>query len=238
MLDLAQVRTLLLAERSRDVAVITEAVDAVLATSPEVSPLDIEMVFRDAGSPIYLIAKPKAHHRDRHAGQAQRARSARNVAARKPLRAGGHHGPFMTRGGRRGRPERGVGAYAVRAQMQGVRGTVTSLCTFAPFSRAVGAILSAMLDPKQRHKLLRGDQTKDASWVRAAIEHLMASDPDLNLDEIEGVLRAAASTAYLVATAKGFEVAVGFAASRRALAEAGMTVEQNRLALAVPITTT
>ena len=59
MLDLAQVRTLLLAERSRDVAVITEAVDAVLATSPEVSPLDIEMVFRDAGSPVYLISKPE-----------------------------------------------------------------------------------------------------------------------------------------------------------------------------------
>jgi len=35
MLDLAQVRTLLLAERSRDVGVITEAVDAVLATSPK-----------------------------------------------------------------------------------------------------------------------------------------------------------------------------------------------------------
>ena len=59
MLDLAQVRTLLLAERSRDVAVISEAVDAVLATSPEVSPLDIEMVFRDAGSPAYLIGKPE-----------------------------------------------------------------------------------------------------------------------------------------------------------------------------------
>ena len=38
---------------------ITEAVDAVLATSPEVSPLDIEMVFRDAGSPVYLIGKPE-----------------------------------------------------------------------------------------------------------------------------------------------------------------------------------
>jgi len=33
MLDLAQIRTLLLAERSREVAVLTEAVDAVLATS-------------------------------------------------------------------------------------------------------------------------------------------------------------------------------------------------------------
>ena len=59
MLDLAQVRTLLLAERSRDVAVITEADDAVLATSPEKSPIDIEMVFRGAGSPVYLIGKPR-----------------------------------------------------------------------------------------------------------------------------------------------------------------------------------
>ena len=116
--------------------------------------------------------------------------------------------------------------------------TVTSLCTFGPFSRAIGAILTAMLDPKQRHKLLTADRTKDASWVRAAIEHLMSVDPDVTLDEIEDVLRAAAGTAYLIGTAKGFEVAIGFAASRRALAEAGMTVNQNRLALAVPITTT
>ena len=116
--------------------------------------------------------------------------------------------------------------------------TVTSLCTFGPFSRAIGAILAAMLDPKQRHKLLTADRTKDASWVRAAIEHMMSADPDVTLDEIEDVLRAAAGTAYLIGTAKGFEVAIGFAASRRALAEAGMTVNQNRLALAVPITTT
>ena len=59
MLDLAEVRTLFLAERSRDVAVISEAVDAVLVTNPEVSPLDIETVFRDAGSPVYLIGKPE-----------------------------------------------------------------------------------------------------------------------------------------------------------------------------------
>ena len=112
------------------------------------------------------------------------------------------------------------------------------MCTFGPFSRAIGVILAAMLDPKQRHKLLTADRTKDVSWVRAAIEHMMAADPDISLDEIEDVLRAAAGTAYLIGTAKGFEVAIGFAASRRALAEAGMTVKQNRLALAVPITTT
>ena len=61
------------------------------------------------------------------------------------------------------------------------------ICTF---SGAIGAILAAMLDPKQRHKLLTADRTKDVSWVRAAIEHLMAADPDVSLDEIEDVLRA------------------------------------------------
>ena len=59
MLDLRQVHRLLVAERSRDIGVITAAVNDVLATSPEVSPLDIEMVFRDAGSPVYLIGKPE-----------------------------------------------------------------------------------------------------------------------------------------------------------------------------------
>ena len=59
MLDLHQVHRLLVAERSRDIGVITAAVNDVLATSPEVSPLDIEMVFRDAGSPVYLIAQPE-----------------------------------------------------------------------------------------------------------------------------------------------------------------------------------
>ena len=116
--------------------------------------------------------------------------------------------------------------------MQGVTETVTAMCTCAPLAGAIAVILGAMLDPKQRHKLLTADRTKDASWVCAAIEHLMAADPDVSLDEIEDVLRAGAGTAYLVGTAEGFEVAIGFAASRRVLAEAGMTAEQNRLALA------
>ena len=114
--------------------------------------------------------------------------------------------------------------------MQGVTETVPAMCTCAPLAGAIGVILGAMLDPKQRQKLLTADRTKDVSWVRAAIEHLMAADPDVSLDEIEDVLRA--GTAYLVGTAEGFEVAIGFAASRRVLAEAGMTAEQNRLALA------
>ena len=106
MLDLHQVHRLLVAERSRDIGVITAAVNDVLATSPEVSPLDIEMVFRDAGSPVYLIGKPELTIVISMPAWRQRARSARHVAARKPLRAGGHHGPFMTRGGRRERATR------------------------------------------------------------------------------------------------------------------------------------
>ena len=38
---------------------LTEAISAVLATNPETNLLDIEQVFRDAGSPVYLIAKPE-----------------------------------------------------------------------------------------------------------------------------------------------------------------------------------
>ena len=128
----------------------------------------------------------------------------------------------MIRGGRRKRPEpdRRLRRHGADARRHGNR---HAMCTCAPLAGAIGVIPGAMLDPKQRHKLLTADRTKDVSWVRAAIEHLMAADPDVSLDEIEDVLRAGAGTAYLVGTAEGFEVAIGFAASRRALAEAGVT---------------
>jgi hypothetical protein len=98
--------------------------------------------------------------------------------------------------------------------------------------RAIGAILAAMLDPKQRHTLLKADRTRDVTWIRATIEHLMAADPDLTLAEVEDVLRAAAGTAYLVGSAERFEVVIGFTAWHGALASVGVTAEQNRLALA------
>ena len=137
----------------------------------------------------------------------------------------------MTRGGRRERPEpdRRLRRHGADARRHGNRHGNVHMCTFGRRDRCYPR---RMLDPKQRHKLLTADRTKDVSWVRAAIEHLMAADPDVSLDEIEDVLRAGAGTAYLVGTAEGFEVAIGFAASRRVLAEAGMTAEQNRLALA------
>ena len=58
-LALDQAHALLIAERSRDAATIIEAIEAVLAMSSETNLFEIDQVFRDAGSPVYLIAKPE-----------------------------------------------------------------------------------------------------------------------------------------------------------------------------------
>ena len=46
-----------------------------------------------------------------------------------------------------------------------------------------------MITARQRYQLLLADGTRDATRITAAIEHLMAADPDVSLDEIEDVLR-------------------------------------------------
>ena len=57
-------------------------------------------------------------------------------------------------------------------------------------------------------------------------------NPDADLLEIEMILRAAASTAYLVATAEGFTVIVGMRNWVAELDRLGRTPEQNRTLLA------
>ena len=59
-----------------------------------------------------------------------------------------------------------------------------------------GAIVAAMLDPRQRHQLLLADRTRDVTWIAATIANVLAKDPDVTRAEVEDVLRAAASTAY------------------------------------------
>jgi hypothetical protein len=59
----------------------------------------------------------------------------------------------------------------------------------------------------------------------------MAS-PGTNLFEIEQVFRDSNSAAYLVATTEGFVVVLSAMAMLVAVSKAGMTVEQNRAALA------
>jgi hypothetical protein len=79
------------------------------------------------------------------------------------------------------------------------------------------------------------DRSRDSAWITGVIEDLVAANPDTNLFEIEQELRNAAARTHLIATpdtAAGFEVVLGAFAFRRRLAAAGMTVEQNRTALA------
>ena len=105
----------------------------------------------------------------------------------------------------------------------------------SPFSQLPwkSGILAGMpLDPKQRHRLLIADRTRDPDAVTAVIAALRNENRGPTFVEIEDALRAAAGVSYLISTAEGFEVVIGFAASRRALAKAAMTPEQNRAALA------
>ena len=78
------------------------------------------------------------------------------------------------------------------------------------------------------------DRARDAAWITAVIEDLLAANPDTSLSEIDRELRNAAAQAYLVATpgtAAGFEVVLGVFAFRRRVAAVDMTLAQNRAAL-------
>jgi hypothetical protein len=97
------------------------------------------------------------------------------------------------------------------------------------------------LDAKQHHKLLMADRTRDAAWITAVVEKLLAADPTITLAEVEGALRDAAADSYLIARpGKTFHVITGgMPAWRDALAEAGVTTAENRAALAgKPLTAT
>ena len=89
-----------------------------------------------------------------------------------------------------------------------------------------------MLDPRQRRDLLHIEQSRDAVAIADAIRTALHDNPDANLIEVEQMLRAAASTAYLVATANGFTVIVGMKNWVAELDRLGRTPEQNRQALA------
>jgi hypothetical protein len=56
MLSSRHRRQLLKAERTQHVGTITAAIDAILKDEPTATPLDVEMVFREATTNTYLIA--------------------------------------------------------------------------------------------------------------------------------------------------------------------------------------
>src|SRR5258705_11425620 len=78
---------------------------------------------------------------------------------------------------------------------------------------ATDAILAAMLDSRQRHKLLMADRTGAAAWITAVVENLMAADQDATLAEIEDVLRAAAGHSYVIGGPGKFSIVIGMLAA-------------------------
>jgi hypothetical protein len=56
LISLQHRHAVLLADRTRDVGIITTVVTEVLEAHPETTPLDIEPALRDAGRQAYLVA--------------------------------------------------------------------------------------------------------------------------------------------------------------------------------------
>jgi hypothetical protein len=88
------------------------------------------------------------------------------------------------------------------------------------------------LTPHERRDLLHIERSRDAETITTAIEAVWRDNPTVDLLEIEQTFRAAAGTAYLVATAEGFTVIIGMKNWVAELDRLGRTPEQNRDALA------
>ena len=102
-------------------------------------------------------------------------------------------------------------------------------------TRLIGAVLAAMpLSIQHRHAVLLADRTHDVGVITTVVTEVLAANPETTPLDIETALRAAFGQAYLVAnsTTAGFEIVLGMPAWHAALADAGMTVEQNWAALA------
>ncbi len=97
------------------------------------------------------------------------------------------------------------------------------------------------LSIQHRHAVLLADRTRDVRTITTVVTEVLAANPETTPLDIETALRAAAGQAYLVAnsTTAGFEIVLGMPAWHAALADAGVTVEQNWAALAgKPLATT
>jgi len=90
------------------------------------------------------------------------------------------------------------------------------------------------LSLQHRHAVLLAEPTRDISTITTVFTEVLAATPETSLLDIETALRAAASQTYLVAnsTTAGFQIVFGTPAWHAALADAGLTVEQNWAALA------
>ena len=89
------------------------------------------------------------------------------------------------------------------------------------------------LSLQHRHAVLLADRTRDVRTITTVVTEVLAANPETTPLDIETALRAADGQAYLVAnsTTAGFEIVLGIPAWHAALADAGVTVEQNWAAL-------
>jgi hypothetical protein len=89
------------------------------------------------------------------------------------------------------------------------------------------------LSLQHRHAVLLADRTRDVRTITTVVTEVLAANPETTPLDIETALRAAARQSYLVAnsTTPGFEIVLGMPAWQAALADVGVTVEQNWAAL-------
>ena len=93
-----------------------------------------------------------------------------------------------------------------------------------------------MLNPHQCRRLLAADRSRNAGVVTAAITEVLAANPDADLFDVEIAFRDADAHSYLI-DGERLSIVFGMQAMLAAVTAAGMTVKQNRAALAgKPIT--
>jgi len=104
-----------------------------------------------------------------------------------------------------------------------------------PILQLVRAVLSSrhVASLQNRHAVLLADRTRDVRTITTVVTEVLAANPETTPLDIETALRAAARQSYLVAnsTTPGFEIVLGMPAWQAALADVGVTVEQNWAAL-------
>ena len=85
----------------------------------------------------------------------------------------------------------------------------------------------------KHHAVLLADRSRDVRTVTTVVTEVLAANPETTPLDVETALRAADEQAYLVAnsTTAGFAIVLGMLAWHAALADVGVTVEQNWAAL-------
>jgi len=88
------------------------------------------------------------------------------------------------------------------------------------------------LSVQHRHALLLADRTGDVGTITTIVTEVLAANPETTPIEIETAFRDAGAQSYLIAGERQ-SIVRGMPTMLLTLAEAGVTPEQNRVALAL-----